>query len=338
MPVQQDRCPGVLRLHEAADGLLARVRLPGGRLSAAQLEAVAVGADLGNGIIELTARASLQIRGLSDGAVSGVLADAGLLPSVTHERVRNILASPMPGRHPRAVIDGDAVDATVAELDRAICADPALAELSGRFLFGVDDGSGLLGHPVDVLVAAGGSVTAALAAARRSSRSHSASVEGGRTDIDVPQLPLGPTEQRDGRLALTFMPPLARIDAQTARALAALGHELRLSAWRTLTILDLERDAVDTLDAALGALGLLTDPRSGWVGLTACAGLGACQRAEFDVRAAAAARVSERGPGAAAEHWAACARNCGLPPGARLMGGAEQALTGRVMSDMGVDE
>jgi precorrin-3B synthase len=313
--VQQDRCPGVLRLHEAADGLLARVRLPGGRLAPDQLRAVAVGAELGNGIIELTSRASLQIRGLSDGAVSGVLADAGLLPSFTHERVRNILASPLAGRHPLSVWD---TDATVAELDAAICADPELAELSGRFLFGVDDGAGLLGHPVDVMIGPGGSVGEALGVARRSVMATrrgvlttSMGAEQRPRYAEGPGLKLGETVQRDGRLALTCMPPLARIDPSTALALADLGHELRLSVQRTFTILDL--DASTELERELHELGMVTDPHSGWVGLTACAGLGACQRAQFDVRAVAAARAGERRPGAPAEHWAACERNCGRP-------------------------
>ena len=310
--VQQDRCPGVLRLHEAADGLLARVRLPGGRLAPDQLRAIAVGAELGNGIIELTSRASLQIRGLSDGAVAGVLADAGLLPSITHERVRNILASPLAGRHPRSLWD---TDATVAELDAALCADPELADLSGRFLFGVDDGSGLLGHPVDVVIGPGGSVGAALAEAHEAlasgGRCVSACLFGTSRHIGVPAP--GPFTQRDGRTALTFLPPLARIDPPTARALADLGHELRLSTQRSFSLLDLEPEAATNLERELHALGMVTDPGSGWVGLSACAGLGACERAELDVRALASARVRERGPGAPVEHWAACARNCGAP-------------------------
>ena len=136
-----DACPGVLSVWDAADGGLARVRTPGGVLSAEGLRAVAAAAeDLGTGVLELTSRANLQVRGLRGGAESKLAARlraVGLFPSDTHERVRNIVASPLTG----LVWDRPDVLPVVEAIDDGLMADPILATLPGRFLFAVDDGT-----------------------------------------------------------------------------------------------------------------------------------------------------------------------------------------------------
>ena len=155
-----DRCPGVLRLAEAADGLLARVRLPGGLVSGEQLRVLARLADeLADGRVELTSRGNVQLRGLTGAAASPLtseLVQAGLLPSLSHDRVRNVLASPLAG-----LDRGSDLTGIVRSLDAALCARPRLAELPGRFLFAVDDGRGDvagLGADVVATVRADGAV------------------------------------------------------------------------------------------------------------------------------------------------------------------------------------
>src|SRR6188472_1313251 len=78
-----DACPGVFAPHDAEDGALARVRLPGGAITAAALRVVAdCAASLGDGRVHLTSRGNLQLRGLSrSGPLAERLATAGLLPS-----------------------------------------------------------------------------------------------------------------------------------------------------------------------------------------------------------------------------------------------------------------
>ncbi|MGW6505695.1 precorrin-3B synthase [Nonomuraea angiospora] len=139
--LRPDACPGALQVHEAADGPLARVRLPGGAISPARLrELAACAAGLSSDVIELTSRANVQVRGLrSPAAFAERIAAAGLLPSEAHERVRNIVASPLGGRTGPGLLDPQPL---AEALDRALCARPRLAGLPGRFLFAVDEGSG----------------------------------------------------------------------------------------------------------------------------------------------------------------------------------------------------
>ncbi|WP_437085167.1 nitrite reductase [Streptomyces sp. enrichment culture] len=162
-PVIRDRgdaCPGALRLHAADDGFLARIRIPGGILGADAARLLADAADrLGDGHIDLTSRGNAQLRGLGascGGELAAVLDRAGLLPAPGHERVRNVVASPLTGLDGRGRAD---VAPWVARLDRELCAEPAAAALSGRFLFAVDDGRGdvlSLSADVNVLAQGGG--------------------------------------------------------------------------------------------------------------------------------------------------------------------------------------
>lgn len=371
-----DRCPGILALHRAEDGWLARIRLPGGRISPDQLEAVARLAGDGNGLVDLTARANLQVRGLSAGSgvrAAELLGAVGLLPSAIHERVRNVLASPVAGRHKDSLT---AIDDLITQLDDTLCLDTNLAQLPGRFLFGIDDGSGLLrnedldvalfaeptgseeGSPPLFRLALGGvwmtarvtresAVSIALDAAR-AFVGHSASEReriwrvrdlpgGGASlagelglEVDADQaptdrisraLPVGLLEQNDGRVAVTALPPLGRLDGDLLTALAAAARrsesDVRLSPWRTLTIVDVATGQANVVMSELRRIGLQIEP-NGWQALSACAGLGACEKARVNVRDAAARRAGDRSSFSAIEHWSACERRCGTPRAATV--------------------
>ena len=140
-----DKCPGALRPWQADDGLLVRIRLVGGRLPTHALKRLSeVSRHHADGRIHLTRRANLQLRGMSgDGgqlttAALAAIESTGLLPSRTHELVRNVLVSPQTG------LAGGRVDLReiATGLDASLCGDAELGRLPGRFLFTLDDGRG----------------------------------------------------------------------------------------------------------------------------------------------------------------------------------------------------
>ena len=125
--------------------MLVRLRLIGGRVSSSSLRAlVEVAERYGDARVHVTSRANLQVRALpgADGAlvpeVLAAIGATGLLPTRSHELVRNVMVSPQTG------LAGGVVDLrpVAADLDARLRADPCLATLPGRFLFVLDDGRG----------------------------------------------------------------------------------------------------------------------------------------------------------------------------------------------------
>jgi precorrin-3B synthase len=347
-----DACPGALQVHQAADGALVRVRLPGGMITAAQLSTLSgVATEFGSGTLELTARGNVQLRGIADvTAVAEAIADAGLLPSPTHERARNIVASPLSGR-----AGGRAdVRAWVGELDAAICAEPTLAQLGGRFWFSLDDGradvSGLgadvgvhvLGDDGVALVLAGrdagvrlavGDVAESLVgiAARFLEMRGKAwrvneladiaallpGVELGARFPPVTKAPVGWIGQHDGRVALGAAVPLGVLPARVAEYLAAMDAPLVVTPWRSVLVCDLSEAVADTALRMLAPLGLAFDENSPWLNVSACTGSPGCAHSAADVRADAA--LSLDADSAAHRHFVGCERACGSPPAGQVL-------------------
>ncbi|WP_433462242.1 precorrin-3B synthase [Spirillospora sp. CA-128828] len=356
-----DACPGTLQTHDAADGPLARVRVPGGAVSAAQLRVLGAAArELGLDVIELTSRANLQLRGVGDPpALAARLETAGLLPSPSHERVRNIVSSPLGGRGVHGIL---ATDPLVAALDAALCASPLLAGLPGRFLFALDDGSGdvtsleadvsctpsgllLAGVPIEptcdepigAMVAAAEAFLAVRGdawrlaevpdGARRVAERLGGTLGKARDAGNPPAPHAGVIEQRDGSVALEVVPPLGRLSGAQAEALADVADDVRVTPWRSVVLRDLTRDDASAVAVALDAAGFAVDAASPWVGVTACTGSPGCAKSRGDVQGEARRWVDglERAPGTPV-HWAGCDRRCGTPRGPVVVRMADDRL------------
>jgi len=337
-----DACPGLLALHPARDGQVARIRLPGGYVTGPHWRALAgLARDLGDGHLDLTSRGNVQLRGLRDTAgLSERAAEAGLLPSAAHDRARNIMASPL----------ADRLRPLVAELDAALLADTGMALLPGRFLFSLDDGTGgagLAGCDVGLLgqqlVIAGrtaglpGDAATAMAAARAAiacgvggSVSRIGDLPDGGAAIAAAlggslgapaagpdtRLPLGSSGSRGtGNTSATMVvgARLGRLTVGQAGLIADLlrpGEVIRLGIAGRIVI---PLASLDGGQDRLGAAGLLVNGDDPLASVTACSGM-ACHRSVADVRVAARPLA-----GHARTHWAGCARQCGLPPDAEAV-------------------
>ena len=138
-------CPGARRPMPSGDGLLIRAKCIGSRLTGQQLAAIAeTAAACGNGLIDLSQRAQLQIRGVREATYEDALRRLDqhgfLAPDADAERVTNVIAAPLTGLDSSARFDANALARDLAD---SLPGEVELRTLPAKFLFAIDDGGAL---------------------------------------------------------------------------------------------------------------------------------------------------------------------------------------------------
>ena len=150
-------CPGLLRIVQALDGGICRIKLAGGSISADQADAVATAAEqFASGAIEATNRGNLQIRGIGvqSAALIERLLTAGLGPkNAAGDDVRNLMLSPAAGIDRQMRIDTRGLAEQILD---TLQSHSRFHELSAKFAVQLDGGEALamLEHPHDLWLAA----------------------------------------------------------------------------------------------------------------------------------------------------------------------------------------
>jgi precorrin-3B synthase len=140
-------CPSVWTPMESGDGLLLRVRAAARTLHAGELRALArLARAHGNGLLEITRRANLQLRGLSEASVADAQAELlhrGLVELSPEREARlGVLVHPLSGLDPSCA----ELAGVAGELQRLLAAADDLVGLPAKFGVVLDGG----GLPLEV--------------------------------------------------------------------------------------------------------------------------------------------------------------------------------------------
>ncbi|MBV1706858.1 MAG: hypothetical protein KGQ37_06590 [Hyphomicrobiales bacterium] len=346
-------CPSALRPMATGDGLLMRLRPPLSRLSLAQAQGFAEAVQRhGNGMIDLTSRGNLQVRGLTPMTHQAMLEAAtaldlldvhsknGLLP----ELPCTLISSPFAG--PSAILS------LRAALEAGLRAEPRLAGLPAKFSIVLDEQAEPLFDDIpahlralvraegDVLLVGGGQqeaisraaapqalVQRALAATRGPKSSRGQAAPGLRATFGP-----GPAQRRQmmpGAISLGSAPAFAfglGFGSMQASALLALvaelryagATELRLTPWHLLLALPMREGAMPGLMATAQVSGFIVtadDPRRA---LSACPGQPFCLQAHLPVRDDAQRLAAGIGASLLHRnlhvHLSGCDKFCACPP------------------------
>ncbi len=332
----QGWCPGALRPMMSGDGLVVRVRPNGGRLTRTQALVIAdAAAHHGNGLIDLSARGNVQLRGVAPNSHPALIADLRALDLIDTDALaearRNILVTPFATPETDALAAnlalalqdapplpskfGFILDCGPAPVMAAISGDIRLERTADGTLILRADGAAL-GAPTTPETAAQDAITLA----------HWFANSGGITDGRgrmAAHLAKGHTPpaatHKPANAAPTPTPGLypqgalvgfefGQMQADTLSALAQLGP-LRVTPWRMVLIES--ATALPTLP------GLILTADTPLLRIDACTGAPACLQAHRPVRALARA-LAPQVPQGKHLHISGCAKGCAHPGPADL--------------------
>jgi len=341
-------CPGALRPMMSGDGLVVRVRPRAGRLTAEQAKGIArLAAAHGNGLLDLSNRANLQIRGVTEAghpALMDGLRNLGCLDdSAEAEARRNIITWPFWGAE-------DATQAIYGALEAGLLAVDA-PQLPGKFGFSIDLSADntLANAPADIRIEAGaggiivrgeGFTTGALATSAENAAAlalelahwfmATGHVQNGRGRMAALFADLPPAE-RHARLPAAHQavpcrvsqsaPPkigayeqgfllgfaFGQMTADTLATIAAMG-DLRLTPWRKVLI--------EGLKTAPALPDVICEPNDARLRVVACTGAPGCLQALGPTRTLAA-ELAPFVPDGTILHVSGCAKGCAHPAPAR---------------------
>ena len=339
-------CPGLSTPMPTGDGLLARL-LPAGTVSLEQMAGLVAAAQRrGNGIIEITSRGSIQVRGLRDAAAfADTVAQLGI---AAHDGVP-IICNPLTGLDPHELIDAGALAGELRRGALGITLDPkvsiaidgggalhldaltadirlrAVACDDGPRLHVMIGGDAPSAATLDTIApteAIGTTLRLLRDIAARGPQTRGHDLIGRERSAGLAwraaAQPIGVHRLRDGTMALgigfafghTDAAALARLVHAATRA-GAVG--LRTAPARMLLIIGVAAERVAELIGAAQDVGFIVGPDDPRRRVVACAGAPICTSAEIAARALAPVVAASAAPHLAPDeviHVSGCAKGC----------------------------
>ena len=325
-------CPGAYHPMMSGDGMIVRVRPRLAQLSAGQaLGLCRIAQNFGNGLIDLTSRANLQLRGLHPGEHQQVLDSLVALDLLdatpTLESRRNIVITPLwqagdINQHLHDALCTRLSDLPDLPAKMGIAIDagahPLLQETSADFRFETAASGPLMlrldGLHAGRVVSPDTAIDALIEAAhwffdtrspetRRMARHIETAVPPPHWTDQAPAMPGAPLQPGPAGTGMAYGAPFGSMDAAALSTLIteARSDALRLTPWRVFLL-----EGAHARDAH----GFVTDPDDPILRAHACPGAPACAQATVDTRALARALAPFHRDGL---HVSGCTKGCAFP-------------------------